>query len=180
MNNMPYKDKSGNEYRYGEFYPIELSPFGYNETYAPELQTITKQEAGTRGYGWQENMQRTKGKETLLPEKIPDSINEVEDSILEEVLRCTECERNYKIVQNELIFYRKLKIPVPRKCFYCRYQARLLRTKPLKLWHRTCMCKKNNHPNHLDIGCPSGFETSYAPERPEIVYCEKCYQAEVY
>ncbi len=27
--------------------------------------------------------------------------------------------------------------------------------------------------------CPNEFETSYAPERPEIVYCEKCYQQEV-
>jgi hypothetical protein len=29
-------------------------------------------------------------------------------------------------------------------------------------------------------GCNNTFETSYAPERPEIVYCERCYQGEVY
>ena len=28
--------------------------------------------------------------------------------------------------------------------------------------------------------CTNEFETSYAPERPEIVYCESCYQKEVY
>jgi len=27
---------------------------------------------------------------------------------------------------------------------------------------------------------PNEFETAYAPDRPEIVYCEKCYQQEVY
>ncbi len=27
--------------------------------------------------------------------------------------------------------------------------------------------------------CPNEFETSYAPDRPEIVYCESCYQSEV-
>ncbi|MFH1193084.1 MAG: hypothetical protein V1656_02080 [Candidatus Jorgensenbacteria bacterium] len=27
--------------------------------------------------------------------------------------------------------------------------------------------------------CPNEFETSYAPERKEIVYCESCYNAEV-
>ncbi len=28
--------------------------------------------------------------------------------------------------------------------------------------------------------CKIEFETNYAPDRPEIVYCEKCYQQEVY
>ena len=27
--------------------------------------------------------------------------------------------------------------------------------------------------------CPNEFETSYAPDRAEIVYCESCYQVEV-
>ena len=27
--------------------------------------------------------------------------------------------------------------------------------------------------------CPNEFETTYAPERPEIVYCEQCYLREV-
>ena len=34
MNTMPYVDKNGVTYKYGEFFPIELSPFGYNETVA--------------------------------------------------------------------------------------------------------------------------------------------------
>lgn len=179
MNNLPYKDKIGNIYKYGEFYPIELSPFGYNETYAPELEPLSQEEAKRKGYNWQENVQRTKGKETLEPSDIPESINDVKDSILEEVLKCVLCERNYKIVQNELIFYRKMKIPIPRKCFYCRYQARLAKGRPLKLWHRPCMCNQDNH-SHSAGKCEVEFETSYAPERPEIVYCEHCYQQEVY
>ena len=28
-------------------------------------------------------------------------------------------------------------------------------------------------------GCKNEFETSYAPDRPEIVYCEQCYNEEV-
>ncbi len=180
MNNMPYVDKVGNQYKYGEFYPIELSPFGYNETYAPELEPLSKEEALERGYNWQDNIQKTKNKETILPADIPDSINDISDSILNEILKCIECERNYKIIPNELIFYQKMKIPIPRKCFYCRYIDRIKKRNPLKLWHRKCMCNKTNHPDHLDIRCPSEFETSYAPERPEIIYCEKCYQKEVY
>jgi len=185
MNEMPYVDTMGSVYKYGEFYPIELSPFGYNETYAPEITFLTKEEAKKRGYNWQDNIQRTTSKETLLPENIPDGINEVGDSILDEVLVCTNCERNYKIVQNELIFYKKMQIPIPRKCFHCRHQSRIEKRNPFKLWHRQCMCGSAGSPSttvkHEHEGqCKNEFETSYAPDRPEIVYCEKCYQAEVY
>jgi hypothetical protein len=178
MNVMPYMDKMGNKYTYGEFFPIELSPFGYNETLATEDVLLSKEEAKEKGYNWQDNIQRTTGKETLKPENIPDSINEIGDSILEKVLACVECQRNYKIVPNELIFYRKMGIPIPRRCFYCRHAARLKRRNPFKLWHRKCMCDKNH--THHSGACEVEFETSYAPDRPEIVYCEKCYQQEVY
>ncbi len=186
MNEMPYVDKLGNEYKFGEFYPIELSPFGYNETLAVEDVSLTKEQALEKGFNWQDNIQRTTGKETLMPENIPDCINDVDDSILDEVLACINCKRNYKIVPNELIFYRKMKIPIPRRCFYCRHDARLKRRNPFKLWHRTCMCGSAGSPqattNHFHGAgkCEVEFETSYSPERPEIVYCEKCYQAEVY
>ncbi len=86
MNNMPYKDKRGIEYKYGEFYPIELSYFGYNESCAMEQFSLTKEETLENGYNWQDNTQRTTGKETLRPEEIPESIYDVDDSILDQIL----------------------------------------------------------------------------------------------
>ena len=70
-----------------------------------------------------------------------------------------------------------MQIPIPRRCFHCRHNHRVAHRNPFKLWHRVCMCDKTNH----DHGgkCTVEFETSYDPERPEIVYCEKCYQKEV-
>ena len=186
MNAIPYADESGNIYKFGEYYPIELSPFGYNETYASELVPLNKEQALQKGYLWQDNTQRTTGRETLLPENIPDSINEVKDEILNETLVCIECERNYRINPNELIFYKKMRIPIPRRCFHCRHNNRVKKTNPFKQWHRSCMCDKTNHfhgegnPRQGGARCTVEFETSYAPDRPEIVYCEKCYQAEVY
>ncbi|MEK7555633.1 MAG: hypothetical protein AAB516_02335, partial [Patescibacteria group bacterium] len=60
---------------------------------------------------------------------------------------------------------------------------------PLKLWKRKCQCNGEKSENsvyknsithqHGQSPCPNEFETTYAPERPEIVYCEKCYLAEV-
>ena len=176
---MPYKDSIGNSYKYWEFYPIEHSPFGYNESCAMEINPLSRDEVLEKGYKWQDSIQRTTGKETIRPDKIPDSINEIKDTILNEVLACMDCGRNYKIIGNELIFYHKMQIPVPRRCFWCRHAGRIARQNPFKLWHRQCMCEKNNH-DHSNHRCPNEFETSYMPERPEIVYCESCYQKEVY
>ena len=178
INDMPYVDKKGNIYKFGEFFPAELSPFGYNETQAPEQFPLTKDEAIKNGFNWQDNVQRTTGKETMKPEKIPESINDIDDSILKKILCCIECNRNYKIVQNELIFYKKMQIPIPRKCFHCRHANRVKRRNPFKLWHRKCMCNSENHEHKGE--CINEFETSYAPNRSEIVYCERCYQQEVY
>ena len=178
MNDMPYVDKKGNIYKYGEFFPSELSPFGYNETQAPEQFPLTKEEALKEGYKWQDHTQHTTGKETLKPEDIPESINDVNESILNEILSCIECNRNYKIVQNELIFYKKMEIPIPRRCFYCRHANRVKRRNPFKLWHRSCMCDKESH-GHSGK-CHEEFESTYSPDRSEIIYCEKCYQKEVY
>ncbi len=177
MNDMPYVDKNGCDYRYGEFYPSELSYFGYNESVASGRYPLDKTDALHRNFNWQENIQRTIGKETLKIENIPDSIKDIYESILDEVLACIECSRNYKIVSSELEFYKKMNIPIPRRCFYCRNDNRIKRRNPFKLWHRECMCDKDNH-EHVGK-CEIEFETSYAPDRPEIVYCEKCYQQEV-
>ncbi len=178
MSRIPYIDGRGILYKYGEYYPTELSYFGYNETIAMQQCPLTKEEVLKNKYHWNENIQITKGKETLKPKSIPDSIKDVSDDILNEVLICMDCDRNYKIVQNESVFYKKLEIPIPRRCFQCRHRRRLLKDNPMKLWKRQCMCEKVNH--YHKSKCEVEFETSYAPDRPEIVYCEKCYQQEVY
>ena len=155
---------------YGEFFPSNMSNFGYNETMAQEYFPLTKEKAIKKGFKWWDKLQKTTGKETIKKEKIPDSIVDIGEDILDEVLSCEECDRNYKIVKNEFLFYKKHLIPIPRKCFFCRNSERLKLENPLKLHHRKCM----------NEGCQNEFETSYAPERPEIIYCESCYNKEVY
>jgi hypothetical protein len=177
MNAMPYIDRNGCEYRYGEFFPAELSIFGYNETVALDQIPLEKDEALLRGFKWQDHLQQTIGKETRTAASIPESISMVEDSITNEILACISCNRNYKITPNELTFYRMMHVPIPRRCFHCRHHARILRRNPLELWQRTCMCTQEDHGHASE--CPNGFETSYAPDRKEIVYCESCYQKEV-
>jgi hypothetical protein len=172
---------------WGEFFPINLSTFGYNETLAQENFPFAREKAVAGGYKWQDKLQFTTGKETI--KEIPDGINDVPNSISQEVLLCNQCGRNYQVIEEELLFYKRNKIPIPRKCFFCRLKDRLEMRNPVKLWHRKCQCAgpksengvyTNTAPHQHGVGhCPNEFETSYSPERKEIVYCESCYNAEV-
>src|SRR3989344_2686872 len=45
MNEMPYADSKGRVYKYGEIFPIELSPYAYNESAAQDFAPLTKDAA---------------------------------------------------------------------------------------------------------------------------------------
>ncbi|MFH0712241.1 MAG: hypothetical protein V2A55_00050 [Candidatus Jorgensenbacteria bacterium] len=208
MDDMPYVDKKGRVYRYGEFFPPELSPFAYNETIAEEYFPLSKEEAISQGYRWKDP-ETKEYKVTKRLEDLSDHINDVDDSILKETIGCAhaigspsensgqigkpicneQCTTAFKIIKDELQFYRKMNLPLPRLCPNCRHYQRLKQRNPLKLWHRTCRCAGGKSENsiysntakhfHESNHCPNEFETSYSPERKEIVYCESCYNSEV-
>ena len=176
MNNVPYVDNKGRVYKYGEFFPVELSPFAYNETIAQEYFPISKEEIIKQGFSYRAPLER-EYRITIKNEDLPNHIKDAPDSIVDEIISCpnngselTQCTTAYKITSEELKFLKFHNIALPRHCPNCRHFNRLAKRNPLKLWHRKCMKK----------GCTNEFETSYAPDRPEIIYCERCYQNEVY
>ena len=73
-----------------------------------------------------------------------------------------------QIIQKEEAFLKRRGLPLPSKPFTQRHNARLAKRNPRQLWDRTC------------AKCQKSIQTSYSPERPEIVYCESCYLSEVY
>lgn len=172
---------------YGEFFPPEIAPVYYNETQGNLYMPLNKEEVLAKGWHWEENVPGTFGKETIQSADIPDKIQEIPESYLKEIFACVNCNKNYNITQNELLFYKKENIPFPRKCPNCRYRRRFDVRPTRSLWHRQCMCEQPSHdhsssprPNLGGARCPVEFETCYAPEKTEKVYCEKCYQQEVY
>jgi hypothetical protein len=153
---------------WGEFFPIKISPFAYNETVAQEFFPLTKEQVLAKGWRWQDDPAGAFGQETLLPPAMPDEIGEVGDGILKEVLVCLNCRKNYKIITQELKFYREQGLPLPRQCNFCRHLERLTFRNPQKLWSRSCS------------QCGKMIETTYSADYPGRVYCEECYQKEIY
>lgn len=196
MNDMSYIDSCGRVYRYGEFFPFELAQHGYNETLAQAFFPLSEKGALTRGYQWRHSESRTVNP-TLKASELADHIKDVPDAITTEIVECQhkgecleQCPGAFKITAQELAFYREMNIPLPRLCHNCRHYSRLSARNPIsQLWSRQCQCAgvssqnglyKNNTPHsHGDSPCGATFETSYAPDRPEIVYCAECYQQEV-
>ncbi|MFA7192176.1 MAG: hypothetical protein WC089_02655 [Candidatus Paceibacterota bacterium] len=171
---IPYVDKQGRVYKYGEFFPTGFSLFGYNESLANDMYPISKDTALDMGYNWYErdirDYKTNQDKDTL-----PDCISEINDSILDDVILCSkvegfsnQCTYAFRIKKEELEFCKKNNLPIPRLCPNCRHEERLRYRNPLSLYNREC---SNN--------CGTTFQTTYAPDRPERVYCEKCYQQEV-
>ncbi len=180
---------------YGEFFPKEFSPFPYNESIAQENFPLTRKEAVEKGFIWRESDRRDY-EITMKTMDISRSIKQVDDSMLREIIGCVhggkcnhECATAFKIVSEELKFYRRFGLPLPQLCFNCRHAARFnLRNLP-KVWKDSCKCAGKKSENgiyqnttehfHEAGKCPNEFETSYSPDKKEIVYCGQCYNAEI-
>ena len=164
MDEMPYVDAQGLVYKYGEFFPVELSMFGYNNTPAQEQFPITKEEAVAKNYPW---IEVAKGNYaiTMNASDVNGDIAQVDESILKEVLGCGLCSGAYRVQVNELSFLKKENLPLPNMCPECRHKRRISdRLRPV-LYHRIC-----------DNGCGNEFDTAYPPETKNPVFCETCYQ----
>ena len=146
---------------WGEFFPAKLSPFAYNETVANEYFPLTKEEIEKRGLKYREEKQSFKydGPKYEIPAKISD----VPDEICEKILTCEATGKYYKIQKAELKFYRKMNLPIPLFCPEERHCRRLSLRNPRKLWQRECN------------QCQIKIQTTFAPNRPEKILCEKCY-----
>ena len=183
MNTMLYVNSSGVVYKYGEFFPIEFSPFTYNESIIQEIFPLSEKEALTQGFRWRKRKERNYTI-TIKNIEILKNIKEVDDSITNQIIECAHssdsCTEAFRITQEEIKFYKQMNLSLPLYCPNCRHERRLKMRNPMKLYNRECMCDKENHHNHSDVRCEEKFKTTYSSNMSEIVYCEKCYQQEVY
>ncbi len=152
---------------YGEYFPMDLCPFAYNESFAPDLFPMTKEEVIKCGWRWYEDHEsdeRYMGAHIDLPETIAD----VKKGVSKQILLCEVSKKPYKIIPQELAFYRSMDIPAPALCPDERHRRRMAKRNPYRLWQRNCG------------KCSKEIETTYSPERPEQIFCDDCYLTTVY
>lgn len=147
---------------YGEFFPIKLSPFAYNETVAQEYFPLEQERVEKEGWQWRDEIEKKSYKGPVY--KIPDDISDVSDSIIKEILLCEVTQKPYRIISQELEFYKKFKLPLPRRCPDQRYRDRLVLRNPRKLWERDCMHSDSlKKPNSNFYSNSPHYNTHYFP-----------------
>jgi len=156
-----------------EFFHPSLSPFWYNETVAQEYFPLTQQQAEKRGYTWQVNNYDPvipEGAKLLKGDDIPADITKVADDTLKAIFVCEVSWRPFRIIKQELEFYRKHTLPLPRKHPDVRHEERM-KLRPERTLHlRACdKCEKEM----LSVYAKQSWEE-------KKVYCEDCYKREVY
>jgi hypothetical protein len=154
---------------WGEFFPIHISPFGYNETVAQEYFPLKKEKVIKKGWRWKDEEMSVSGTDKIIPPgRLPEDIDNIPDDILDWSIECEATKKLFKIIPQELKFYRQFHLPIPHECPDQRHLNRIKLRNPRKLFSRKC------------DKCGTGIQTTYSPGRPEKVYCENCYLKEVY
>lgn len=152
---------------YGKFPPYSMGLCPYNlstaSIYFPE---VTKEYVVEKGGYWEE-VGDTKI-EGMLTSDLPDSINDVDESICKQALICPETGWRYNISEAELSFLKKMKIALPRVHFDVRTKERVITTSPTKSEVYKCVyCSK-------DINAYYPKSWSY-----QKIACESCYLKEI-
>jgi hypothetical protein len=168
MEDMPYVDKKKNVYKYGEFFPMELSPHAYNNSYANFLFPKTKNEVEDYKLRWYDHFFK-KYPITIDFSKILDNIKDTTDEILKEVIQCSSCPRGYRIVGQELDLAKKLNVPLSRQCPFCRIEEKV------KIW-----VSQMKEIDRVCDKCEITFKTHYTKEEAPKIFCKDCYKREVY
>ena len=162
-------EKMQKTWEWWEFFPSSISPFWYNETVAMEYFPLSKNEAIEKWFNWSTYEAPFPKVEKIIPaSKLPDNINNIPDDILNRAIECEVTKKPFKIIAQELEFYRKHNLPIPRRHPDQRHFDRMALRNPRKLYNRKC------------DKCGIDIKTTYSPDRSEIIYCESCYNKEVY
>jgi hypothetical protein len=171
-------EKMKQDSEWGEFLPSSMSTFAYNETVAMDYFPKSKEDAANIGAYWQENDYETKydGESYEPKDDINEYINSNDEvqALLKGVIKCEKSGKPFRIIPQEIAFYMKNQIPVPTIHPHERFMELFKLRNPRKLYERQCDCDVAGH-DHTGR-CDVKFKTTYSPERPEKVYCEKCYQ----
>ncbi|MCH7598084.1 hypothetical protein IID27_03570, partial [Patescibacteria group bacterium] len=154
----------------GEFFSFKFSSYAYQDSLAQVIFPLTKEQIKALGSYWYDPAQYDspyEKSEALFKKDIPVNIKDVSDDILSKALICEITNRPFRIISEELEFYRRKRLPLPTIHPNERIKQRYTLTDPYRLHDELCgRCG-------IDIKSMYQSKDGYRP------YCEQCYQAEV-
>lgn len=152
---------------WGEFFPAEISLFGYNESLAFSYYPLSRSEALARGWQWCDFEAPVQSLKTMPSTEIPAHIKDFKNESLDFALECEVTKKPFKITSQELRFYQEHNLPIPRRHPDQRHMDRLMLRNSYGLWDDQC------------DSCGTQLKSAYAPDSFDKVYCETCYQQEI-
>ena len=162
-------EKMIQDWEWWEFFPSNMSPFDYNETLASEYFPLSESEIKEKWFNWSDYEAPFPEVKKVIPaSKVPLSITDIPDDILNWAIECEVTKKPFRIIPQELKFYRKHSLPVPRRHPDQRHLDRMKHRNPRKLYERNCDT------------CEKDIQTTYSNERKETVCCETCYEKKIY
>ncbi len=167
MDTMPYVDPQGAAYRYGEFFPPQLSPFPYHATLAQDFFPLTEESARAQGLRWLKEESSSRAVSRAAAD-LPDHINDAEESILQEVIDCASCGKGYRIIGEELRFLKDWRLPLPRTCPFCRIHEKI----------RSWASRRVTYPRTC-ARCGKSFMSCYSEAQVPVILCMEDWNAEV-
>ena len=135
---------------WGEFFPVELSTVAYNETVAQDAFPLSKEEVLERGWEWYDAPEAT-----------------LAAAEGENTVKCEVSDRVFRLIPQELKFYKEMGLPLPTRHPDVRHADRLSKRNPYVL--RKTKCQK----------CAREVDTDYPTDAP-VIYCHECYLKDVY
>jgi len=154
-----------------EFLPPSLSPFGYNETTAQEYYPLMPEQALSLWYKRQNknyDPQIPANIETLNKETIKSFDIKNNDEILHKILICEESARPFRIIKQELDFYRRFDLPLPTMHPDIRHKKRLQQRAWRQLHVRNCDATGEK------------MISVYPPSSSYTIYSESAYQQSLF
>ena len=130
---------------------------------------MTKEEAIKKGFRWSDYESPFPKVEKIIPaHNLPERIENIPDDILNRAIECELTKKPFKIIKQELEFYRKHDLPVPKRHPEQRHLDRRKLRNTRELFNRKC------------DKCGEEIQSTYDPKTLQRVYCTKCYDTEVY
>ncbi len=136
---------------WGLFFPIELSPYAYDESAAQDFFPLSPQEIRDRG--WRVSPQKeTAAHERMTPQKHTPGVR-----------YCSSCGQAFKVVPREQSLSAQLGVPENQECPDCRLTVRFAERAPYQLEERAC------------ARCGEKVLTPLSAAAAPVLWCEPCF-----